>query len=75
MTGAVHDIGSGEKMFTGWVVGPRSYLVHAPLRTSVARTVVHEGKPVATPDAGRFWRVAAERRVTTEAVHRVPVGR
>lgn len=54
LTGAVHDIGSGGTMFACWAVGPRSHLVHAPLRTGVARTVVHEGKPVATPDAGRF---------------------
>ncbi|MGC4892968.1 propionyl-CoA synthetase [Micromonospora sp. DT31] len=45
----------------GWVVG-HSYIVYAPLLTG-ATTVLYEGKPVGTPDAGAFWRVAAEHRV------------
>ncbi|OBF54081.1 propionyl-CoA synthetase [Mycolicibacterium monacense] len=42
----------------GWVVG-HSYIVYAPLLLG-ATTVLYEGKPVHTPDAGAFWRVAAE---------------
>ncbi|WP_458248284.1 propionyl-CoA synthetase [Streptomyces sp. MAI_2237] len=63
--GAVYDVGPGETMFTGsdvgWVVG-HSYIVYAPLLVG-ATTVLYEGKPVGTPDAGQFWRVAAEYRV------------
>ncbi len=42
----------------GWVVG-HSYIVYAPLLAGNA-TVVYEGKPVGTPDAGAFWRVISE---------------
>ena len=45
----------------GWVVG-HSYIVYAPLLSSNA-TVLYEGKPVGTPDAGAFWRVASEHKV------------
>lgn len=45
----------------GWVVG-HSYIVYGPLMLG-ATTVLYEGKPVGTPDAGAFWRVAAEHRV------------
>jgi propionyl-CoA synthetase len=45
----------------GWVVG-HSYIVYAPLLTGCT-TVLYEGKPVGTPDAGAFWRVIAEHRV------------
>lgn len=45
----------------GWVVG-HSYIVYAPLLLG-ATTVLYEGKPIGTPDAGAFWRVAAEHRV------------
>jgi len=45
----------------GWVVG-HSYIVYAPLLAG-ATTVIYEGKPVGTPDAAAFWRVAAEHRV------------
>ncbi len=58
----VFDVGPGEVWFTasdvGWVVG-HSYIVYAPLLTG-ATTVLYEGKPVGTPDAGAFWRVLAE---------------
>ncbi|WP_268248834.1 propionyl-CoA synthetase [Actinoplanes ianthinogenes] len=47
----------------GWVVG-HSYIVYAPLLTG-ATTILYEGKPVGTPDAGAFWRVAAQHRVTS----------
>jgi len=42
----------------GWVVG-HSYIVYAPLLYGCT-TVLYEGKPVGTPDAGAFWRVVAE---------------
>src|SRR5699024_2570495 len=42
----------------GWVVG-HSYIVYAPLLVG-ATTVMYEGKPVGTPDAGAFWRVIAD---------------
>ena len=45
----------------GWVVG-HSYIVYAPL-ISGATTIVYEGKPVGTPDAGAFWRVIDQHRV------------
>ena len=45
----------------GWVVG-HSYMCYAPLLHGCA-TVLYEGKPVGTPDAGAFWRVIAEHRV------------
>jgi propionyl-CoA synthetase len=45
----------------GWVVG-HSYIVYAPLMLG-ATTVLYEGKPVGTPDAGAFWRVASEHGV------------
>jgi propionyl-CoA synthetase len=61
----IYDVGPGETMFTasdvGWVVG-HSYIVYAPLLTG-ATTVLYEGKPVGTPDAGQFWRVIAEHGV------------
>jgi propionyl-CoA synthetase len=46
----------------GWVVG-HSYIVYAPLLTG-ATTILYEGKPVGTPDAGAFWRVVEQHRVT-----------
>jgi propionyl-CoA synthetase len=58
----VYDVRPGETMFTasdvGWVVG-HSYIVYGPLLTG-ATTVLYEGKPVGTPDAGAFWRVISE---------------
>jgi propionyl-CoA synthetase len=42
----------------GWVVG-HSYIVYAPLFHGCT-TILYEGKPVGTPDAGAFWRVIAE---------------
>jgi propionyl-CoA synthetase len=45
----------------GWAVG-HSYIVYAPLLYGCT-TVVHEGKPVGTPDAGEFWRVIEEHDV------------
>ncbi|HEY0451349.1 propionyl-CoA synthetase [Actinophytocola sp.] len=58
----IYDIHPGEVFWTasdvGWVVG-HSYIVYAPLIAG-ATTVLYEGKPVGTPDAGAFWRVIAE---------------
>jgi propionyl-CoA synthetase len=45
----------------GWVVG-HSYIVYAPLIAGCT-SVLYEGKPVFTPDAGAFWRVCAEYKV------------
>ncbi|MEM7748677.1 MAG: propionyl-CoA synthetase [Pseudomonadota bacterium] len=47
----------------GWVVG-HSYIVYAPLLQGCT-TLMYEGKPVGTPDAGAFWRVIAEHKVST----------
>ncbi|MCW2902402.1 MAG: propionate--CoA ligase [Streptosporangiaceae bacterium] len=61
----IYGVGPGDVFWTasdvGWVVG-HSYIVYAPLLTGCT-TVLYEGKPVGTPDAGAFWRVAAEHRV------------
>ena len=63
----IYDVGPGETMFTasdvGWVVG-HSYIVYAPLLAG-ATTVLYEGKPVGTPDAGQFWRVISDYGVKT----------
>ena len=45
----------------GWVVG-HSYIVYAPLLRGCT-SIMYEGKPVGTPDAGAFWRVCAQHRV------------
>jgi len=61
----VYDTGPGEVFWAasdvGWVVG-HSYIVYAPLLAGCT-TVLYEGKPVGTPDAGAFWRVVAEHGV------------
>jgi len=58
----VYGIGPGDTWFTasdiGWVVG-HSYIVYAPLLVG-ATTILFEGKPVGTPDAGTFWRVVSK---------------
>jgi propionyl-CoA synthetase len=57
-----YNVNPGEVFWTasdvGWVVG-HSYIVYGPLLHG-ATTVVFEGKPVGTPDAGTFWRVIEE---------------
>ena len=45
----------------GWIVG-HSYIMYAPLLHGNT-TVLFEGKPVGTPDAGAFWRVVSDHRV------------
>ncbi|WP_168583620.1 propionyl-CoA synthetase [Gephyromycinifex aptenodytis] len=47
----------------GWVVG-HSYIVYAPLLAG-ATTIVYEGKPIGTPDAGAFWRVVEKYKVAS----------
>ncbi len=60
----LYGVKPGEVMFTasdvGWVVG-HSYIVYGPLIQG-ATSVLYEGKPVGTPDAGAFWRVIAEHK-------------
>ena len=62
---AVYDMSPGEVFWAasdvGWVVG-HSYIVYAPLLFGCS-TVLYEGKPVKTPDAGAFWRVVEEYKV------------
>jgi propionyl-CoA synthetase len=59
--------GPGDVMFCasdiGWVVG-HSYILYAPLLTG-ASTVLFEGKPIGTPNAGTFWRIVEEYKVNT----------
>jgi propionyl-CoA synthetase len=62
---AIYDCGPGDVFWAasdvGWVVG-HSYICYAPLIAGCT-TLVFEGKPVGTPDAGTFWRVIAEHGV------------
>ena len=64
---AVFDAQPGDVFWAasdvGWVVG-HSYIVYGPLLRGCT-TVLYEGKPVGTPDAGAFWRVIAEHGVKT----------
>jgi propionyl-CoA synthetase len=63
----LYDTSAGEVFWAasdiGWVVG-HSYIVYAPLLAGCT-TILYEGKPVGTPDAGAFWRVIAEHGVKT----------
>ncbi|MFP3386920.1 AMP-binding protein, partial [Tritonibacter sp. SIMBA_163] len=47
----------------GWVVG-HIYIAYAPLIHGNT-TIVFEGKPIGTPDAGTFWRLISEHKVKT----------
>ena len=62
---AIYDCGAGDVFWAasdvGWVVG-HSYICYAPLIAGCT-TIVFEGKPVGTPDAGTFWRVIADHKV------------
>ena len=62
---AVYDVKPGEVFWAasdlGWAVG-HSYIVYGPLLHGCT-TVLFEGKPVRTPDAGTFWRVIADHKV------------
>ena len=61
----VYDAKPGDVFWAasdvGWVVG-HSYIIYAPLFTGCT-TILYEGKPVRTPDAGAFWRVVEEHKV------------
>lgn len=63
----IYDVAPGEAYWAasdiGWVVG-HSYIVYAPLLNRNT-TILYEGKPVGTPDAGAFWRVIAEHNVVS----------
>ena len=60
--GSVYDVGVGDVFWAasdvGWVVG-HSYIVYGPLLKGCA-SILYEGKPIKTPDAGAFWRVVSE---------------
>ena len=62
---AIYDARPGEVFWAasdvGWVVG-HSYIVYAPLLAGCT-TLLYEGKPVGTPDAGAFWRVISQHGV------------
>jgi propionyl-CoA synthetase len=62
---AIYDIDAGDVFWAasdvGWVVG-HSYIVYAPLLKG-ATTILFEGKPVGTPDAGVFWRIISQHNV------------
>ncbi|MEZ5477869.1 MAG: propionyl-CoA synthetase [Thiolinea sp.] len=64
---AIYNVDKGDVFWAasdvGWVVG-HSYIVYAPLLRGCT-TVVYEGKPIMTPDAGAFWRVCEEYGVKT----------
>ncbi len=58
----IYNINPGDVFWAasdiGWVVG-HSYIVYGPLLCG-ATTVLYEGKPVGTPDAGVFWRIISD---------------
>ncbi len=62
---AVYNVGAGDVFWAasdvGWVVG-HSYICYGPLIAGCT-TIVFEGKPVGTPDAGTFWRVIQNHKV------------
>ena len=62
---AIYNVEAGDVYWAasdvGWVVG-HSYIVYGPLLKGCT-TILFEGKPVGTPDAGAFWRVIAEHNV------------
>ena len=64
---AIYNVDAGDVYWAasdvGWVVG-HSYIVYAPLLKGCT-TILFEGKPVGTPDAGVFWRVIGEHKVKT----------
>ena len=63
----IYGVNPGEVYWAasdvGWVVG-HSYIVYAPLISGVT-TILFEGKPIRTPDAGTFWRVIEQHKVNT----------
>jgi acyl-coenzyme A synthetase/AMP-(fatty) acid ligase len=63
----IYNTAEGEVFWAasdvGWVVG-HSYIVYGPLINGCA-TILYEGKPIRTPDAGAFWRITEEYKVNT----------
>ncbi len=63
---AIYDVKPGETFWTGsdigWVVG-HSYIVYGPLLQGCT-SVLYEGKPIGTPDAGAYWRVIEDYKVS-----------
>ncbi len=63
----IYDVKTGEVFWAasdiGWVVG-HSYIVYGPLFAGCT-SILFEGKPVGTPDAGAFWRVIEKNKVKT----------
>lgn len=61
----IYDIAPGEVFWSasdfGWVVG-HSFILYAPLAIG-STSIIFEGKPIGTPDAGAFWRVISEHKV------------
>lgn len=61
----IYDIAPGDVYWAasdvGWVVG-HSYIVYGPLLQGCT-SILYEGKPIRTPDAGAFWRVISEHNV------------
>ena len=63
----IYNVDAGDVYWAasdvGWVVG-HSYIVYGPLFMGCT-TILFEGKPVGTPDAGVFWRVISQHKVKT----------
>jgi propionyl-CoA synthetase len=61
----IYNVDAGDVYWAasdvGWVVG-HSYIVYAPLFKGCT-TILYEGKPVGTPDAGAFWRVISQHKI------------
>ena len=64
---SIYGVDPGDVFWTasdvGWVVG-HSYIVYGPLLHGNT-TILYEGKPVGTPDAGAFWRVISQHKAQT----------
>jgi len=64
---AIYGVKPGDVFWAasdvGWVVG-HSYIVYGPLLAGIT-TVLFEGKPIGTPDAGTFWRIINRHKVKT----------
>ena len=61
----IYDIAPGDVFWSasdfGWVVG-HSFILYGPLAVG-ATSIIYEGKPIGTPDAGAFWRVISRHKV------------
>jgi propionyl-CoA synthetase len=62
---AIYNVDAGDVYWAasdvGWVVG-HSYIIYGPLLKGCT-TILYEGKPVGTPDAGAFWRVISQHKI------------